>query len=260
MVGVALAAIGCGSSLSGRPVKTDAELGRVVVYRSGVAYFERMATVEDGKLRITVPAERVDDFLKSLTIEDASTGKTLPVAFPTSVERGDEVELEISVPQGARRVKMSYVTESPAWKPSYRLVLDDKGRARLEAWAVVDNVSGEDWKGVLIGVGSTSALSFRYDLHSVRHIARETLSDTANVAQAPPTGGSPYQVAGREMQVIGNVAHEELERFDKLDDAQKREVLAGGEHQKARAAAKQPASRAANVSTESAECLARQRW
>jgi hypothetical protein len=241
-----VASIGCGSGLSARPVKTDAELGRVVIYRSGVAYFERMATVRDGKLRITVPAERVDDFLKSLTIEDAESGKTLPVAFPTKVEQGDEVELEISVPQGARRVKMSYVTESPAWKPSYRLVLDDQGRGKLEAWAVVDNVSGEDWKGVLIGVGSTSALSFRYDLHSVRHIARETLSDGTGLAHAPPTGGSPYQVAGREMQVVGNVAHDELERFDKLDDDGKRLVLGGAERSE-----KRPSKPVAQTATKS---------
>jgi outer membrane protein OmpA-like peptidoglycan-associated protein len=242
LVCAAFGTIGCGASLSSRPVKTDAELGRVVIYRSGVAYFERTASVKDGKLRITVPAERVDDFLKSLTIEDAASGKTLPVAFPTSVERGDQLELEISVPRGARRVKMSYVTESPAWKPSYRLVLDDQGRGKLEAWAIVDNVSGEDWKSVLIGVGSTSALSFRYDLHSVRHIARETLSDGAAVAHAPPTGGSPYQVAGQEMQVIGNVAHDELERFEKLD---KHRVLAGDDHRTS--GARKPPARAAST-------------
>jgi hypothetical protein len=251
----ALATIGCGASLSSRPLKTDAELGRVVIYRSGVAYFERTARVSNGRLRVTVPAERVDDFLKSLTVEDAESGKSLPVAFPTKVERGDEVELVISVPEGARRVKLSYVTESPAWKPSYRLVLDDHGRGKLEAWAVVDNVSGEDWKSVLVGVGSTSALSFRYDLHSVRHIARETLSDGAAIAHAPPTGGSPYQVAGREVQVIGNVRHDELERFGKLDHNQQRGVLAGSDRpsaaRKSKPAPKAGASSARGESSES---------
>lgn len=229
VVCVALGTAACGSSLSSRPVKSDAELGRVVIYRNGVAYFERTATVTNGRLKITVPAERVDDFLKSLTVEDAVSGKTLPVAFPTEVEKGDEIELEIAVPAGARRVRLWYVTESPAWKPSYRLVLSDRGKARLEAWAVVDNVSGEDWKGVLIGVGSTSALSFRYDLHSIRHIARETLSDGPAVAHAPPSGGSPYRVAGNEAQVIGNVRHDELDVFARLDDQKQREVLSGAE-------------------------------
>ena len=48
---------------------------------------------------------------------------------------------------------LTYVTESPAWKPSYRVVVGDKGKVMLEGWAIVDNTSGEDWKGVLVGVG-----------------------------------------------------------------------------------------------------------
>ena len=45
-------------------------LGRVVVYRNGVAFYERHATVRDGQLTVRVPRERVDDFLKSLTVVD----------------------------------------------------------------------------------------------------------------------------------------------------------------------------------------------
>jgi outer membrane protein OmpA-like peptidoglycan-associated protein len=67
---------------------------------------------------------------------------------------------------------------------------------------VVDNVSGEDWKDVTVGVGSTSALSFRYDLHSVRVVERETLGDERAFAAAGPMGGSPYAVAEQELQVM----------------------------------------------------------
>jgi hypothetical protein len=82
---------GCGSGISQRPVQSDAALGRVIVYRSGVAYFERHALVRDGKLTLNVPAERVDDFLKSLTIRDTKTGRSLPVSFPTVAREGDRV-------------------------------------------------------------------------------------------------------------------------------------------------------------------------
>jgi hypothetical protein len=209
-----LGTVGCGAGLSSRPIKTEAELGRVVIYRNGVAYFERSAVVEDGRLRIAVPAERVDDFLKSLTVVDAETGVTLPVSFKTPEGTGGELEIEIETRgagRGARKLLLTYVTESPAWKPSYRLKLDDRGRGKLEAWAVIDNVSGEDWQHVEVGVGSTTALSFRYDLHSIRTVERETLSDGPAVAHAPPTGGSPYQVASGEAAVIGNLAHAELD-------------------------------------------------
>ena len=209
---LAMTSVGCSASLSGRPVKTDAELGRVIIYRSGVAYFERHATVVDGKLVLNVPAERVDDFLKSLRLRDVKSGKSLPISFPTLVRHGDMVELGIELPKDvSREIAITYVTESPAWKPSYRVELAKDGRAKLEAWAVVDNVSGEDWERVTVGVGSTSALSFKYDLHSVRYVERETLNEGPAVALAPPTGGSPYAVAGGEVAVVGNRALDEVE-------------------------------------------------
>jgi OmpA family protein len=66
----------------------------------------------------------------------------------------------------------------------------------VEGWAIVDNTSGEDWKDVLVGVGSSSALSFKYDLWSVRQVHRETLASEEKFAVAPPSGISPYGGAG----------------------------------------------------------------
>jgi hypothetical protein len=197
------------------PIQTEAALGKVVVYRNGVAYFERRAVVSDGQLKLTVPVERVDDFLKSLKVVDARTGESLPVSFKTMEASSSETEMVITVPgKKARELLVTYVTESPAWKPSYRVVLGKgAGKAELEAWAVVDNVSGEDWKRVTVGVGSTSALSFRYDLHSVRDVERQTLGDDAAMALAPPTGGSPYAVASREVPVVAVLGGGMVERL-----------------------------------------------
>jgi hypothetical protein len=210
-----VAASGCAATVP-RPVETNAALGKVVVYRNGVAYFERYARLQGQALKLRVPGERLDDLLKSLTVVDAATGKPVPASFPTLEHVGDEVEIVVQLPQPApRELRISYVTESPAWKPSYRLKLSQKGPAKLEAWAVVDNVSGEDWKRVSVGVGSTSALSFRYDLHSVRFVERETLTDGTRLGAAPPTGGSPYSVAGKELQVLANVSVDELEQANR---------------------------------------------
>lgn len=211
---------GCGATAV--PIKTEAALGKVVVYRNGVAYFERRALVDDGKLVLTVPVERVDDFLKSLKIVDAKTGESLPVSFKTMDAGASDAEMLITVPgKGRRELLVTYVTDSPSWKPSYRLELGKaKGRGQIEAWAVVDNVSGEDWKRVTVGVGSTSALSFRYDLHSVRMVERETLGDESALAHAPPTGGSPYAVAAAEKPVVGELANSVV---DQLLDAPKQD-------------------------------------
>jgi outer membrane protein OmpA-like peptidoglycan-associated protein len=192
----------CGAVRS--PIQTEAALGKVVVYRNGVAYFERRAEVDDGRLRITVPADRVDDFLKSLKVVDAQTQESLPVSFDTMQAGSGQTEMIVALPdKRSRELLISYVTDSPAWKPSYRIVLGKKeNHGELEAWAVVDNVSGEDWKHVTVGVGSTSALSFRYDLHSVRVVERQALQDERAFAAAGPMGGSPYSVAKDEAPIM----------------------------------------------------------
>src|SRR5687767_3159654 len=75
---------GCASARAVTPpIRTEAALGRVVVYRNGVAYFERRATVKGNELRLEVPGQRLDDFLKSLTVVDVRTGKLVPISFPT---------------------------------------------------------------------------------------------------------------------------------------------------------------------------------
>ncbi|HVV82795.1 MAG TPA: carboxypeptidase regulatory-like domain-containing protein [Kofleriaceae bacterium] len=194
LAGAALAA-GCGPTLASHIRADQLGLGRVVVYRNGVAYYERKARVHGGTLTVHVPRDRVDDFLKSLTVVDMATGQPLPVAFPRQQsEDGATIEMTLQVPARTddAEVRLTYVTEAPAWKPSYRLAMRDDGGMMLEAWAVVDNVSGEDWDQVEVGVGSSAAMSFRYDLWGVRTVDRAELSPAEQFAVAPPTGVSPY--------------------------------------------------------------------
>lgn len=170
-----------------------AALGRVVVYRNGVAFYERRAAIVDGKISVHVPRDRVDDFLKSLTVVDPETRRPLSVSIPRKEEDGT---LTMTIETADRRrsdVLLTYVTEAPAWKPSYRVVVGPAGKVLLQGWAIVDNVSGEDWDHVLVGVGASSALAFRYDLWSVRHVDRDLLQGDERFAIAPPTAVSPYE-------------------------------------------------------------------
>jgi hypothetical protein len=185
---------GAATSHVAHPDASPASIGRIVVYRNGVAYFERTARVPGDTLTLSVPADKVDDFLKSLAVVDAKTGETANVAYPTEpkAESSGLVDMEIQLPwrhaNEPREVKLSYVTEAPAWKPSYRVVLGEHEKVDLAGWAVVDNTSGEDWRNVRLGVGASSALSFRFDLRSVRPVERETLQPSGLFAEAPPTG------------------------------------------------------------------------
>ena len=195
---VAAMLVGCSHN---RPTHVDGGiLGRVVIYRNGVAFYERHATVDDGRLTVRVPRDRVDDFLKSLTVVDPVTRKPLSVTIPRQ-EAGDGSYLVMSLETPDRKqanVLLTYVTEAPAWKPSYRVVVGRDGKVMLEGWAIVDNTTSEDWRGVLVGVGASSALAFRYDLWSVRTIDRDLLASEEKFAIAPPTGISPYSESGGE--------------------------------------------------------------
>ena len=43
---------------------------------------------------------------------------------------------------GERPLFVSYVSEVPNWKSTYRLVLGSKGKPLLQGWAVIDHTSG----------------------------------------------------------------------------------------------------------------------
>ena len=100
------------------PVVTEAALGRVVVYRNGVAYFQRHATVHGNELKLEVPVERLDDFLKSLTVKERKSGRAVPISFPTLEDGDDEVTIRLELPKNqTHELEITYVTESPSWKP-----------------------------------------------------------------------------------------------------------------------------------------------
>lgn len=201
--------------LSLEPVRScfETTLGKVIVYRNGVAYFERTARVDGDTLHLTVPADKVDDFLKSLTVVDTRTNQPAPVSYPANLPRNgkDLIDMQIRLNgPGPHDLRLTYVTEAPAWKPSYRLELGQGNQVKFQAWAIVDNTSGEDWKGVRLGVGASSALSFRFDLWSVRMVQRETLETDSLFAQAPPTGGATHGGRPVEKKVLADLSEASL--------------------------------------------------
>ena len=209
LLGVSLLAAALTGCLQSRRRHVDGgELGRVVIYRNGVAFYERNARVADGRMMVRVPRDKVDDFLKSLTVVDRATGKPLAVTIPRrEADDGSYLSMTLETPDLANAdVRITYVTEAPAWKPSYRVVVGGAGEVMLEGWAIVDNTTTEDWNKVRVGVGASSALAFRYDLWSVRQVDRDLLAGEEKFAIAPPTGLSPYEEVGgtEELASLGS--------------------------------------------------------
>ena len=61
---------------------------------------------------------------------------------------------------GAREMLVSYTIAAPIWKTTYRVVLDSSGKPFFQGWAIVDNVSEEDWKNISLSLVSGSPVSF----------------------------------------------------------------------------------------------------
>lgn len=66
---------------------------------------------------------------------------------------------------GPREVQLDYVVPAPVWKTAYRLILDAEGVARLQAWAVIENASGDDWSDVEVTLSSGAPVTLSQRLY-----------------------------------------------------------------------------------------------
>ena len=92
--------------------------------------------------------------------------------------------------QGKRTVRVAYIVEVPVWKASYRLTLGaDPAAARsgLQGWAVVENLSGQDWKDVELTLVSGRPVAFHQALYNAYYVTRPEV---------------PVEIAGRLMPGI----------------------------------------------------------
>ncbi len=74
--------------------------------------------------------------------------------------------------EGKRRVRVGYIQETPVWKTSYRLVLDEKKAPFLQGWAIVENTSETDWNNVNLTLVSGRPISFTMDLYQPLYVPR----------------------------------------------------------------------------------------
>jgi len=127
--------------------------------------------------------------IRAITLHDGDLAMQLHRSLDASAGEGmfEQVEVEVRL-TGARSHKLtvSYVVAAPMWKPTYRVVLpeDGKGEALLQGWAVIDNLSGEDWDAVSLSLTSGAPISFRYDLHTPREVYRRDMSQAGGHRQA----------------------------------------------------------------------------
>jgi hypothetical protein len=105
---------------------------------------------------------------------------------------------------GKRTVKVGYVLEAPIWKATYRLALGDK--PLLEARAIVENTTEEDWKDVKVTLVAGRPITFEMDLSKPLFVPRPPQQPEFYASLAPPTHGNPLDEEGLPMgRFRGNV-------------------------------------------------------
>jgi hypothetical protein len=139
----------------------------------------RLTLIDGERMHVVLLSE-----VRSLALEDGDVVMQLDRHLDASAGEGMFQQVEVSIRlagEGGHDVAVTYVAPAPQWRPTYRLVLDDKaqGRALLQSWAVVDNTSGEGWNEIALSLTSGEPFAFRYDLHTPRDVERPDLSYSA---------------------------------------------------------------------------------
>jgi hypothetical protein len=182
---------------------TDAlPVARVVVYRNGVAYFERAGYVDGSEVRFKMKRGELGDFLATLAVMERGGSSVRAAAFPLKADddvgakpptnepsQDDMAGLEtviLSLDGRAHQLQVGYVAESPVWRPSYRLVVHPAGEADLQVWGIVQNLSGEDWKNVKLSLVAGAPLAFQAELGTPVIPLRPTVTDEGEVIAAVP--------------------------------------------------------------------------
>ncbi len=88
---------------------------------------------------------------------------------------------------GARELFVSYVSEVPVWKTTYRLVLPESGEPFLQGWAIVDNTIGEDWRNVQLSLVAGAPQTFIQDIARPYYTRRPVVPLPETALRAPQT-------------------------------------------------------------------------
>jgi len=88
---------------------------------------------------------------------------------------------------GDRQLYVSYISETPIWKTTYRVVLPANGKDQplLQGWAIVDNTVGEDWTNVELSLVAGAPQSFIQQL-SQAYYGRRAVVPLPQYAQLAP--------------------------------------------------------------------------
>jgi len=149
------------------------------------------------KHRLTLMTGRANSAMVQAILEDVAELRFSDPQISAQIDRAlsgidanrikDSRKLSIGfLGDSNRNAALSYVVAAPVWKTSYRLVLpQDGGKARLQGWAVVENLTGGDWRDVELTLVSGNPVALRQPLYSAFFSDRPEIPVTAGVRLTP---------------------------------------------------------------------------
>ena len=90
---------------------------------------------------------------------------------------------------GQRQLRVSYISEVPVWKSTYRIVFPrtPNGNATMQGWAVVDNTVGADWDNVQLSLVAGAPQSFIQPLSQPIYTKRVEIPIATEAQLTPQT-------------------------------------------------------------------------
>jgi hypothetical protein len=90
---------------------------------------------------------------------------------------------------GDRDIFVSYISEVPVWKSTYRIILPEKPNEKplLQGWAIVDNTIGEDWKDVQLSLIAGAPQSFIQNISQPLYARRPEVALPESAMLTPQT-------------------------------------------------------------------------
>lgn len=105
---------------------------------------------------------------------------------------------------GDRNVFVSYISEVPIWKSTYRIILSEKypGKPLLQGWAIIDNTIGEDWKDVHLSLVAGAPQSFVQNISQPQYTRRPEIALPQSVMLSPQTHEATLEESDEKPKVV----------------------------------------------------------
>jgi archaellum component FlaC len=103
--------------------------------------------------------------------------------------------------EGERDLLVSYISEVPVWKSTYRIVIPKEGKL-LQGWAIVDNTVGEDWKNVELSLVAGAPQSFVQQLSQPYYARRPVVALPENAMITPQTHEATMEAQEAQTDVV----------------------------------------------------------